>query len=273
MARSRLTNLDKLVSNAKDYKKSWNKIINSAKLSIFGPKSDYVGDEEWLKPLQGPSRTRWYWPSKYLHMDFTLRHYLAMQISRFKKREDDPAIINLWNTVVKFSSQKDSIRSFLNSVDSNTFSNSITIQDTFCLYYLIFRESPLSFTPEFDFNSKFEDPKYLPFARYALKPLEENFNQSEDIHTSKEARPDTFNRNLKLLIKNDPSFAEVLKSRNRFVDLLYLRRRNYYLDKVIRKKKISEIKQKYKSHFLEHPDQKEIWPDSKGIHQHKWPSI
>ncbi|UKJ88660.2 hypothetical protein MACJ_001904 [Theileria orientalis] len=263
MARLRLCNLDKLVRNAKDYKNSWNRTINSAKFAIFGPKSDYVGDEEWLKPLQGPSRTRWYWPSKYLHMDFTLRHYLAMQISRFKKREDDPTIINLWNTVVKFSSQKDSIRSFLNSVDSSTFSNSITIQDTFCLYYMIFRESPLSFTPESHFFSKFEDPKYVPFARYALKPLEENFNHSDGLHTIKESRTDTFNRNLKLLIKNDPSFAEVLKSRNRFVDLLYLRRRNYYLDKVIRKKKISDIKKKYKSHFLEHPDQKKIWPDIK----------
>ncbi|EAN30554.1 hypothetical protein TpMuguga_03g00713 [Theileria parva strain Muguga] len=268
MGRTSLSNLDKLVRSAKLYKNSWNNTINSAKLSIFGHNTGFVGDEEWLKPLQGPSRCRWYWPSKYLHMDFTLRHYIAMQISRFKRKQDDPAILDLWNTVTKFSSNKDSIKSFLESVDSYTFSDSITIQDTFCLYYLIFRESPLTFHVDKCFTSKFENPKYFPFIKYTLKALEENFSPKKDIKVDVQLR----NR-LRLLLQEDPSLVKCFKTRNRFVDTLYLRRRNYYLDKVSRKKKISEIKQKYKSHFLTHPDEKSIWPDSKGIHQHKWPSI
>lgn len=214
-------------------------------------------------------------------MDFTLRHYIAMQISRFKRKQDDPAILDLWNTVTKFSSNKDSIKSFLESVDSYTFSDSITIQDTFCLYYLIFRESPLTFHVDKCFTSKFENPKYFPFIKCkkflisyfdnlldTLKALEENFSPKKDIKVDVQLR----NR-LRLLLQEDPSLVKCFKTRNRFVDTLYLRRRNYYLDKVSRKKKISEIKQKYKSHFLTHPDEKSIWPDSKGIHQHKWPSI
>ncbi|EKX73213.1 conserved hypothetical protein [Theileria equi strain WA] len=269
MARLRVLDLTRLVNVAKYSKKAWNDVVTSARRDIFGYKSGYPGEDEWIKPLQGPSRNRWYWPSKYLHMDFTIRYYLGMQLQRLKEKEENPTIHDLWDTICQFRTHRIYIESFLRSVDEETFSKSITIQDTHALYYLIFQRSPLRFTPNSAFfTCPLKNPKYDPFIKYALRVF-----MDQSLDEKKVEKVDLpLSQKLRQLLQSKPSLLKCFNTRNRFVNTFYLRRRAYHLEKLSKKRKISETRRKYRAHFLTHPDKKEIWPDNKGITQYRWPS-
>ncbi|KAK2195954.1 hypothetical protein BdWA1_002552 [Babesia duncani] len=261
MTRHSLSNLVRLSKNAKQ---SWKDSIKSAREDIFGSIKGLPGESEWVKPLLGPSRTNWYWPSKYLHLDFSLRHYLAMQIGRFKPKMDYPVIGELREVISEMKANKKAVYKYLKQVDLETFAKSSTLQDIHELYYVLFGESASSqdiINQRLDY---LKGEKWVPFISY----VKNCSNSTLGKNTS-----EIFNKNtMRQMLSSDENILKCLKTRNRFIDALYQRRRAYYLHKLGRKKQISETIQKYKQHFLEHPDHKQVWPDNKGITQHKWPS-
>lgn len=248
-------------------RRTWRESVQRARKDIFGSTRGMPGEEEWMKPLRGRSRNRWYWPSKYLHADFSLRHYLAMQLKRLEKRKEHPAILQLWDTVKLFSTHTDELMRFMGKVDENTFKKSTTLQDAHALLQIISGKSSLPFKIETAVEDSINSDKFQPYIKYALKPLADNtVTNTGAVNTVRER-----NKFRQILIA-DPGIVAALNVRNRFVDALYLRRRAYYLEKLSRKKPVSETIQKYRKHFLTHPDHKVIWPENKGISQHSWPS-
>ncbi|GIX62090.1 SWI/SNF-related matrix-associated actin-dependent regulator of chromatin subfamily C member 2, putative [Babesia caballi] len=254
------------VSTTGRARQAWRDSILRARLDIFGSKTGMPGEEEWLKPLRGHSRTRWYWPSKYLHMDFSLRHYLAMQLKRREAKQDHPSINQLWDTVKLFNSHINDLERFMGNVNEETFRKSTTLQDAHAMLYMITKKSPL----RFQFSCGLEDDTigscFEPFSKYALRPLNGEACASDAADHRKKRHQ------FRQMIAQDPNIVRGLQVRNRFVDALYLRRRAYYLEKLSRKKPVSETIQKYRKHFTVHPDHKALWPDNKGISQHSWPS-
>ncbi|GBE63052.1 hypothetical protein, conserved [Babesia ovata] len=224
------------------------------------------GENEWLKPLRGRSRTRWYWPSKYLHMDFTLQHYLAMQLKRMETRKDHPSIKKLWDTVRVFEANKAHIENFMDTVDHETFTKSATLHDARSMLMMIGGKSGGKGQLQPTTNEVIDPDRFKPFVQYALMPL------SGTAKHMQASTPKKYNTKLRQMLAADGSVTNIWAVRNRFVDALYLRRRAYYLAKLMRKKPISETIQKYRKHFTVHPDQKVLWPDNKGISQHSWPS-
>lgn len=76
------------IKNVGDIKLRNLKGIESCKKKIFGYVENMPGEKNWLKPLVGKSMQNYYFPSKYLHLDFNLKEYLRMQTVRFKKKRD-----------------------------------------------------------------------------------------------------------------------------------------------------------------------------------------
>ncbi|CDR96350.1 hypothetical protein, conserved [Babesia bigemina] len=244
----------------------WRESIRRARQDIFGRIKGMPGENEWLKPLRGRSRTRWYWPSKYLHMDFTLQHYLAMQLKRMEAREDHPSIKKLWDTVRIFAANKSHIEKFMETVDHETFTRSATLHDAQALLTMIGEKSGGQEQLNPATNETLDADRFRPFVQYALSPLRGIPRHLQASNLRKN------NTKLRHMLASDGTITNLWTVRNRFVDALYLRRRAYYLAKLMRKKPISETIQKYRKHFTVHPDQKVIWPDNKGISQHSWPS-
>ncbi|GFE52776.1 hypothetical protein BaOVIS_001800 [Babesia ovis] len=243
--------------------KAWRNSILRAKLDIFGSIKGMPGEEEWSKPLRGRSRTRWYWPSKYLHMDFSLRHYLAMQLRRLEARRQHPSIKGLWDTVELFNRQRDAIEAYMKNVDEEKRKKSTTLQDAQAVLQMIAHKSNAQLQ-ESDADPTRDGTKYYPYIKYALRSIEETEGHADS--------SDGGRKQFRQMITMNHSIKKILATRNRFVDALYLRRRAYYLEKLSRKKPVGETIQKYRKHFTVHPDHKDIWPDNKGISQHSWPS-
>ncbi|ORM42287.1 uncharacterized protein BXIN_1101 [Babesia sp. Xinjiang] len=223
------------------------------------------GEEEWSKPLRGRSRNRWYFPSKYLHMDFSPRHYLAMQLRRLEAKTNHQSIKDLWDTVKLFQDRKDSIETFLKDVDVKTFRKSTVLQDAHDLLQVLGGKTPQPLKLGSNTRDGRDKASFGPFLQYALSVMEHR----ADCVVATEIRR---KQQLRRVLAMDTNIVQTLATRNRFVDALYLRRRAYYLEKLSRKKPVGETIQKYRKHFTVHPDHKILWPDNKGVSQHSWPS-
>eukprot|EP00921_Rhytidocystis_pertsovi_P011471 GHVQ01018530.1.p1 GENE.GHVQ01018530.1~~GHVQ01018530.1.p1 ORF type:complete len:110 (+),score=1.98 GHVQ01018530.1:44-373(+) len=77
---------------------------------------------------------------------------------------------------------------------------------------------------------------------------------------------------LKDLLTHDGSLAKHFKTRRRFFEPLFRRRRLAYLERLSSGRVKNAKKLLYKQYFVDHPDQKELWPDNKGSCSIKWPS-
>ncbi|EDO07680.1 hypothetical protein BBOV_III001130 [Babesia bovis T2Bo] len=258
MARTDLTTL-----LAGGTKRAWRSSIHRAKLDIFGSTKGAPGEEEWSKPLRGRTRNRWYWPSKYLHVDFSMKHYLAMQLRRLQAKGHHPSIQSLWDTVQLFHTKRNVIAAYLGNVDEDKRKKSGVLQDAQDLLDMITQniDAAAQYT---DGSATTNDATYEPFVKYALRRVDGGNQYDAETKLDK--------RDLKRMVETDPKIKEALIIRNRFADALYFRRRAYYLEKLARKKPVGETIQRYRKHFTVHPDHKDIWPDNKGISQHNWPS-
>ncbi|KAK1444221.1 hypothetical protein BgAZ_101270 [Babesia gibsoni] len=245
---------------------SWRDSVAKARHEIFGSIKGMPGEDEWVKPLRGRTRTRWYWPSKYLHMDFSLRHYLAMQLRRLERKKDHASILQLWDTVKLFSDHQEELHNFMKTVEGETLKKSTTLQDAVALLRIISGHSAFPLADSSNADSKNNLDMFSPYIKYALRPLNEKVGSAVTVDLSRERMK------LRQMLSNEGLTLRSIGVRNRFVDALYLRRRAYYLVKLSRKKPVSDTIQKYRRHFLTHPDEKDLWPESKGISQHSWPS-
>merc|ERR1712194_171366 len=64
---------------------------------VFGIDRDnmIVGDKQWLRPLDHPTTSKWYFPSKFAFMSFHPSEYYQMQYDRMQSRPVHPAINRL----------------------------------------------------------------------------------------------------------------------------------------------------------------------------------
>lgn len=79
------------------------------------------------------------------------------------------------------------------------------------------------------------------------------------------------NHFLNLLSQNE-HLQNTFSIRNRFIDPLYLRRRYSFIDKLTKKKIKKEKYKTYRKHFIQHADEKEVWPDNKGLLNKVYPN-
>eukprot|EP00922_Rhytidocystis_sp_ex-Travisia-forbesii_P042811 GHVS01064019.1.p1 GENE.GHVS01064019.1~~GHVS01064019.1.p1 ORF type:complete len:524 (-),score=97.04 GHVS01064019.1:254-1669(-) len=76
---------------------------------------------------------------------------------------------------------------------------------------------------------------------------------------------------LKALLE-DPAVEKYFNRRYRFFEPLFRRRRLAYIERLCAGRVKNEKKKKYQQFFVDHPDQKALWPDNKGSCSVKWPS-
>lgn len=70
------------------------------------------------KPLLAQQHARWYPPSKYMHLDFRLEQYLAMQAQRYSRRPLHPCVPQLRRAALQCRRLSPRLRSFFNSLAS-----------------------------------------------------------------------------------------------------------------------------------------------------------
>ncbi|SOV17067.1 conserved protein, unknown function [Plasmodium sp. gorilla clade G2] len=361
------------IKNVCDIKLRNLKGIESCKKKIFGYVENMPGEKNWLKPLVGKSMQNYYFPSKYLHLDFNLKEYLRMQTVRFKKKETDESLLKLQKCINMIIENKDIIDKFLCKIPKELFIENQSLKDFYELYLtiypshiykpnLLFDIKELNLEKErfswFFYNKKNDGEEKIIINdsknNHILNHNEgnkinknnmelgneeknqdkdntknnhmqnENFSNYENIIFNKTKKKIKFkkiicmdqinketNKNNTSLINNimsnddniyyldndlnvglektitndnktneeiektknefynllneNESLKKTLSIRNRFIDPLYLRRRYSYIDKLTKKKIKKEKHKTYRKHFIQHADEKKVWPDNKGL--------
>ncbi|CAD2105705.1 conserved Plasmodium protein, unknown function [Plasmodium vinckei lentum] len=364
------------IKNVTDIKK-WNlKGIESCKKKIFGYVQGLPGEKNWVKPLVGKSMQNYYFPSKYLHMDFNMKEYLRLQTVRFQKKEIDDSLINLQKCINLIIENKDKIDNFLSNISKEMLIENQSLKDFYFLYSSIFPSNKFKHTlTREDINDlKLENENFswfdnINYYNDSIKTQLENINNldnnanlsgTDDIYISNETK-DEGNKNTDLssrenkneinidvnkemwvnkriykniiftktqgnlkfkkiilrdqhekkkadneneceekvyyldcdvniglenkkekskkeieeqeqstkhlhnLLNENESLRKTFSIRNRFIDPLYLRRRYSFIDKLTKKKIKKEKYKTYRKHFIQHADEKKIWPDNKGL--------
>ncbi|ETB61973.1 hypothetical protein YYC_01729 [Plasmodium yoelii 17X] len=371
------------IKNVTDIKK-WNlKGIESCKKKIFGYAQGLPGEKNWIKPLVGKSMQNYYFPSKYLHMDFNMKEYLRLQTVRFQKKEIDDSLINLQKCINLIIENKDKIDSFLSNISKEMLIENQSLKDFYFLYSTIFPNNKFKHTlTRDDINDlKLENENFswfdnINYYNDSIKTQLENINNLDnnvnfcdvkDINISNEnkdkddKKTDLSNHenkneinidvnkemwmnkriykniiftktkgNLKFkkiilrdqhekkkadneneceekiyyldydvniglenkkekskkeieeqeqsknhlhnLLNENESLRKTFSIRNRFIDPLYLRRRYSFIDKLTKKKIKKEKYKTYRKHFIQHADEKKIWPDNKGLLNKVYPN-
>ncbi|CDO65699.1 conserved protein, unknown function [Plasmodium reichenowi] len=361
------------IKNVGDIKLRNLKGIESCKKKIFGYVENMPGEKNWLKPLVGKSMQNYYFPSKYLHLDFNLKEYLRMQTVRFKKKETNESLLKLQKCINMIIENKDMIDKFLCKIPKELYIENQSLKDFYELYLtiypshiykpnLLFDIKELNLEKErfswFFYNKKNDgedkitinnnennDISYNSEGDEVNKNIKEigneeknqdedntknnymrkeNFSNYENIIFNKTKKKIKFkkiicmdqinektNKNNTSLINNimsnddniyyldndlnvglektipkdnktneeieksknefynllneNESLKKTLSIRNRFIDPLYLRRRYSYIDKLTKKKIKKEKHKTYRKHFIQHADEKKVWPDNKGL--------
>ncbi|CAD2114268.1 conserved Plasmodium protein, unknown function [Plasmodium vinckei] len=364
------------IKNVTDIKK-WNlKGIESCKKKIFGYVQGLPGEKNWVKPLVGKSMQNYYFPSKYLHMDFNMKEYLRLQTVRFQKKEIDDSLINLQKCINLIIENKDKIDNFLSNISKEMLIENQSLKDFYFLYSSIFPSNKFKHTlTREDINDlKLENENFswfdnINYYNDSIKTQLENINNldnnanlsgNDDINISGKTK-DEGNKNSDLsscenkneinidvnkemwvnkriykniiftktqgnlkfkkiilrdqhekkkadneneceekayyldcdvniglenkkekskkeieeqeqstkhlhnLLNENESLRKTFSIRNRFIDPLYLRRRYSFIDKLTKKKIKKEKYKTYRKHFIQHADEKKIWPDNKGL--------
>ncbi|KEG03868.1 hypothetical protein YYE_00770 [Plasmodium vinckei vinckei] len=364
------------IKNVTDIKK-WNlKGIESCKKKIFGYVQGLPGEKNWVKPLVGKSMQNYYFPSKYLHMDFNMKEYLRLQTVRFQKKEIDDSLINLQKCINLIIENKDKIDNFLSNISKEMLIENQSLKDFYFLYSSIFPSNKFKHTlTREDINDlKLENENFswfdnINYYNDSIKTQLENINNldnntnlsgTDDINILEETK-DEDNKNTDLsshenkneinidvnkemwvnkriykniiftkthgnlkfkkiilrdqhekkktdneneceekvyyldcdvniglenkkeksqkeieeqeqstkylhnLLNENESLRKTFAIRNRFIDPLYLRRRYSFIDKLTKKKIKKEKYKTYRKHFIQHADEKKIWPDNKGL--------
>ncbi|CXJ27361.1 conserved Plasmodium protein, unknown function [Plasmodium berghei] len=371
------------IKNVTDIKR-WNlKGIESCKKKIFGYAQGLPGEKNWIKPLVGKSMQNYYFPSKYLHMDFNMKEYLRLQTVRFQKKEIDDSLINLQKCINLIIENKDKIDNFLSNISKEMLIENQSLKDFYFLYSTIFPSNKFKHTlTRDDINDlKLENENFswfdnIDYYNDSIKIQLENINNLdnnanfcsvEDINISNESKDkdnkktDLSNHenkneinidvnkemwmnkriykniiftktkgNLKFkkiilrdqhekkktdneneceekiyyldydvniglenkkekskkeieeqeqsknhlhnLLNENESLRKTFSIRNRFIDPLYLRRRYSFIDKLTKKKIKKEKYKTYRKHFIQHADEKKIWPDNKGLLNKVYPN-
>ncbi|CRG97052.1 conserved Plasmodium protein, unknown function [Plasmodium gallinaceum] len=335
------------IKNITDIKTYNLKGIESSKKKIFGYVENLPGEKNWLKPLIGKSMQNYYFPSKYLHLDFNLKEYLRMQTVRFKKKDIDDSLIKLQKCINLIIENKVLIDNFLSKISKELFLENQSLKDFYALYLTIFPYDKYSHNLSFniselnipnerfnwfnfnneninkfknkqnldhsnistdenlkenklhnlantkDKNKLINDENYkriiftktkndIQFKKIICREKKENEKEKEDkiyylncnvnlgleepIENKKEIEEKEQSKHLfyKLINENE-NIKKTLLIRNRFIDPLYLRRRYSYIDKLTKKKIKKEKYKTYRKHFIQHADEKKIWPDNKGL--------
>ncbi|VEV59335.1 conserved Plasmodium protein, unknown function [Plasmodium vinckei vinckei] len=364
------------IKNVTDIKK-WNlKGIESCKKKIFGYVQGLPGEKNWVKPLVGKSMQNYYFPSKYLHMDFNMKEYLRLQTVRFQKKEIDDSLINLQKCINLIIENKDKIDNFLSNISKEMLIENQSLKDFYFLYSSIVPSNKFKHTlTREDINDlKLENENFswfdnINYYNDSIKTQLENINNldnntnlsgTDDINILEETK-DEDNKNTDLsshenkneinidvnkemwvnkriykniiftkthgnlkfkkiilrdqhekkktdneneceekvyyldcdvniglenkkeksqkeieeqeqstkylhnLLNENESLRKTFAIRNRFIDPLYLRRRYSFIDKLTKKKIKKEKYKTYRKHFIQHADEKKIWPDNKGL--------
>ncbi|KAI4835119.1 hypothetical protein MKS88_005803 [Plasmodium brasilianum] len=372
--------LSQIKNNITDIR-SWNlKGIESCKKKIFGYIEKLPGENNWVKPLIGKSMQNYYFPSKYLHLDFNLKEYLRMQTVRFKKKEIDDSLIDLQKAINIIIENKEVVDNFLSKLSKELYFENQSLRDFYSLYLTIFPfekdTNNLSYDDLKDLNIEYgkfrwfhfntydnhlrnsdglnkglsiyenckenisnalderenhkiplkEDQKkqflknvhietqimknkgnykkiiftktrnIMPFKKIICKEqrgldnlltsqnditdkiyyLDCNVNigldektekTKKDIEQQEESKSHFYN-----LINENECLRKTFSIRNRFIDPLYLRRRYSYIHKLTKKKIKKEKHKTYRKHFIQHADEKKIWPDNKGLLNKMYPN-
>ncbi|SPJ11613.1 conserved protein, unknown function [Plasmodium sp. DRC-Itaito] len=361
------------IKNVSDIKLRNIKGIESCKKKIFGYVENMPGEKNWLKPLVGKSMQNYYFPSKYLHLDFNLKEYLRMQTVRFKKKETDESLLKLQKCINMIIENKDMIDKFLCKIPKELFIENQSLKDFYELYLTIYPSHIYKPNLLFDikelnlekerfswfFHNKKNDGKDKisindsknndilyhsegdEINKNNIEVGNEEKNQDEDNTKNNYMQNENFsnyeniifnrtkkkikfkkiicmdqinertNKNNTSLINNimsnddniyyldndlnvglektipndkknneeieksknefynllneNESLKKTLSIRNRFIDPLYLRRRYSYIDKLTKKKIKKEKHKTYRKHFIQHADEKKLWPDNKGL--------
>ncbi|EUD64911.1 hypothetical protein C922_04755 [Plasmodium inui San Antonio 1] len=391
--------------------KGWSlKGIESCRKKIFGYAGNMPGEKQWIKPLIGKSMQNYYFPSKYLHLDFNLKEYMRMQTVRFKKKETDDSLIKLQKCINLIIENKDKVEEFLAKIPKELYLENQSLKDFYSLYLTVFpdhkrqeeeksqhqeeyrheekyhhkralspddlRELNLHehkfswFSPRGESgretqgdksnfgdspsckqdgsesrnyvnrSRKLEEKKVileekeesemaqnvceevtahtnsydkiifartkgrLSFKRIILgenaptdgdKPLtrlncgkEVNTTGQKlhyidcDVNIGLEERQEKTQAEMEEHERSKNHFLDLLNQsehlqntfsiRNRFIDPLYLRRRYSFIDKLTKKKIKKEKYRTYRRHFIKHADEKEMWPDNKGLLNKVYPN-
>ncbi|GAW83790.1 hypothetical protein, conserved [Plasmodium gonderi] len=371
--------------------KGWNlKGIESCKKKIFGYTENMPGEKNWIKPLLGKSMQNYYFPSKYLHLDFNLKEYMRMQTVRFQKKETDDSLMNLQKCINLIVENKDKVEKFLRNIPKELYFENQSLKDFYSLYLTIFpadkhnhslspddlkelnlgdqnftwfnrssRSASETQTDKSNFSHtdfytqkqnenendestpgkkmvkkkvlhKEEGQNMIPqkecekissqmnhykkiiftrtkgkllFKRIILgnnqvqgdkmamrlnKQKEENASGEKlyyvdcDVNIGLEERREKCKKEVDECEKSKKQFINLLSEneslrktfwiRNRFIDPLYLRRRYSFIDKLTKKKIKKEKYKTYRKHFIQHADEKQVWPDNKGLLNKVYPN-
>lgn len=126
------------IKNVANIKSHHLKGIESSKQKIFGYAKNLPGEKNWIKPLVGKSLQNYYFPSKYLHLDFNLQEYLRMQTVRFKKKEIDSSLLKLQECINLLIENKEVIDHFLSKLSKKVLLENQSLKDLCSLYFTVF---------------------------------------------------------------------------------------------------------------------------------------
>ncbi|SBS88875.1 conserved Plasmodium protein, unknown function [Plasmodium ovale] len=390
--------------------KRWNlKGVESCRKKIFGYVQNLPGENNWVKPLIGKSMQNYYFPSKYLHLDFNLKEYLRMQTVRFNRKEIDDSLVNLQKCINLIIENKDIVDTFLSNISKEILLENQSLRDFYSLYLTIFPSNKfkqhLSFDDIKELNLQSDSFSWFDFDPHGChlgagrngeninshdfcaqgvsgngqrvdsgdgehgdngdtvhgKSKGENLQSALGEREGIEVAPLTqshqgetngmslheetwirkknykkiiFSRTRKTLhfkkiicreenkmgkcsqreneydekiyyldcdvnigleelkeknisdmeeeersksyfynlINENENLKKTFSIRNRFIDPLYLRRRYSFIDKLTKKKIKKEKYKTYRKHFIQHADEKKVWPDNKGLLNKVYPN-
>ncbi|CEM08865.1 unnamed protein product [Vitrella brassicaformis CCMP3155] len=122
--------------------------IDEAKRKIFGHLSGKVGEKFFTRPLMAKQLNRWYYPARFLLLNFHVEHYFQMQAQRFAPTAAHPSMAYLSKCLDEVCRKRDAIRELFGQMDEKTFSNNPSLQDLYSLYRTLQSDNPLPFEPD-----------------------------------------------------------------------------------------------------------------------------
>ena len=209
--------------------------VERARASLFGHKKGMPGERWWTRPLMARQMLHWYMPSKFGLQEFQLDQYYEMQAERFKKRPQSEWLNQFREISEMVHRRKDKISSYLGSLSEEEFRMCPEAQDLRAIFTLTVGQ---------------EEEAGKQILRFSLLR-----DRHKDIRESACTR----------------SKESCSKTRHRFVDPLFRRRRLKWMERFLAgMNNPTEIK--LNRHYTRHPDEQPKWPSNLGSVTVRWPN-
>lgn len=172
------------IKQVTDIKSKNLKGIESSQQKIFGYLKNMPGEKNWIKPLMGKNLQNYYFPSKYLHLDFNLKEYLRMQTVRFNKKNIDDSLLKLQECINLIIENKKIIDDFFSKVTKELLYENQSLKDFYFLYLTIFPIDKLQTKSQIQSQTKSQTKTQTKSQIQSFLPLSLYNNNSQNEHFS-----------------------------------------------------------------------------------------